>query len=195
MKIAFRSVLALSLSSGYAFAAEPLVSQQIASAVANATVSVGGQTRPVSGNAQQQAELTAALAARTAVNAADPKWKPGAPCAFNCPPPVGSITASPEVVAVPTGGMGPVSLRWTWDESRDRPVTEYSCLWASGGDEPDGHIVQCEHPGNTYTTRLDWIGLGSYTFRVAPGNPNGPYTKPISALQTIAQTTVVGMSQ
>jgi hypothetical protein len=42
---------------------------------------------------------------------------------------------------------------------------------------------------------IPWIGLGAQTFRVAPGSRNGPYTRPISALQTVAQTTVVGIAQ
>jgi hypothetical protein len=63
------------------------------------------------------------------------------------------------------------------------------------GHVSDAHVVQCEHPRNTYTTNLPWIDVGAYTFRVAPGNPNGPYTRPIAVLHSLAQTTVFGVAQ
>lgn len=115
-------------------------------------------------------------------------------CLYNCPPPVGSISA-PSHVAVPPGGTGTVSIRWNWNQSRDRPVTQYSCLWVNAAGETNAHVVQCERPRHTYTATLPWIGAGAYIFRVAPGNPNGPFTRPISILQTLAQTTVVGVAQ
>ncbi len=115
-------------------------------------------------------------------------------CLYNCPPPVGGISA-PVQVGVPAGGLGTVQIRWTWNQSRQKPVTQYSCLWVSGAGENDAHIVQCEHPRNTYTTVVPWINVGAYTFRVAPGSPRGPYTKPIAALQSLAQTTVFGVAQ
>lgn len=122
-------------------------------------------------------------------------WRPkGSPCLYNCPAPVGSVSA-PSQVPVAADGRGVAPIRWSWNQSRSKPVAEYSCLWISRGDEAVARVIQCEHPGHTYKQNFSWIGVGSQTFRVAPGNPNGPYTKPISALQTVAQTTVVGIAQ
>jgi hypothetical protein len=115
-------------------------------------------------------------------------------CLYNCPPPTGGISA-PVQVAVPAGGRGTVQVRWTWNQSRQKPVTQYSCLWVSAAGETEAHIVQCERPRHTYTANLSWIDVGAYTFRVAPGNPNGPYTRPIAVLQSLAQTTVFGVAQ
>jgi len=114
-------------------------------------------------------------------------------CLYNCPPPTGSISA-PTQVGVPVGGSGTVTIRWGWHQSRNRPVLEYSCLWVSGGGESNSHAVQCERPGN-YTVSLPWIGVGGYTFSVAPGNANGPFTRPNAALHSLAQTIVVGVAQ
>jgi hypothetical protein len=181
--------------SGNTLASEASKTQQIAAAVQNTTITVDGRANDSTPNLKQQAELTQALAAMHATGPVA-NWVPGTPCSFNCPPPVGSISASPSVVSAPAGGMGSVSIRWTWDESHSQPVTQYSCLWVSGNGEPDGHIVQCEHPGNTYTTNLNWIAAGSsYVFFVAPGNPNGPFTKPVSGLAVLASTTVVGVAK
>lgn len=195
MKIVCTAVAALLMLSGSVYASEASNTQQIAKAVQSTTVTVDGRTDNSVPNVKQQAELTQALAA---MQAAGPvaNWVPGAPCSFNCPAPVGSISASPSIVSAPAGGMGNVSIRWTWDESRSQPITQYSCLWVSGNGESDAHIVQCEHPGNTYTTNLNWIAAGSsYVFRVAPGNPNGPFTMPVINLITLASTTVVGVVQ
>jgi hypothetical protein len=195
MKIVYTAVAALMLLSGSAIATQASNTQQIAAAVQNTTVTVDGRAENTTPNVKQQAELTQAL---SAIQATGPvtNWVPGNPCSFNCPPPVGSISASPNVVSAPAGGMGNVSIRWTWDENRSQPVTQYSCLWVSGNGETDGHVVQCEHPGNTYTTNLNWIAAGSsYVFFVAPGNPNGPFTRPVSQLIVLASTTVVGVAQ
>jgi hypothetical protein len=115
-------------------------------------------------------------------------------CLSNCPPPVGSITA-PAQVGVPAGGTGTATIRWTWNQSHEKPVTQYSCLWVSGPAETNAHIVQCERPGHVYTIDLPWIGMGTYTFRVAPSGPRGPFTKPIAVLPTLAQATVVGVAR
>jgi len=137
--------------------------------------------------------ITLVFASAPAIGAG--MWRPKAnPCSYNCPPPVGSISA-PAHVAVPASGRGSASIRWSWDQSRRQPVAEYSCLWVSGAGESVARIVQCEHPGHTYTLNIPWIGIGMQTFRVAPGNPNGPYTRPISVLQTVAQATVIGVAQ
>jgi hypothetical protein len=115
-------------------------------------------------------------------------------CLYNCPPPVGSISA-PAQVAVPAGGTGTATIRWKWDQSRDRPVTQYSCLWVNAAGETNAHIVQCEGPRRVHTVNLPWIGVGTYTFRVAPASPHGPFTKPIAVLPTLAQANVVGVPQ
>jgi hypothetical protein len=195
MKIVYTAVAALALLSGSAMAAQAGNTQQIAAAVQSTTVTVDGRAENATPNLKQQAELTQALAA---IQATGPvaNWVPGNPCSFNCPLPVGSISASPSVVSAPAGGMGNVSIRWTWDESKSQPVTQYACLWVSGNGETDAHVVQCEHPGNTYTTNLNWIAAGSsYVFYVAPGNPNGPFTRPVSQIPVLASTTVVGVAQ
>jgi hypothetical protein len=195
MKIVYTAVAALMLINGAANATGASSTQQIAAAVQNTTVTVDGRAESATPNVKQQAELSQALAS---IQATGPvaNWSPGAPCSFNCPPPVGSISASPSVVSAPPGGMGNVSIRWTWDESHSQPVAQYSCLWVSGNGETDAHVVQCEHPGNTYTTNLNWIAAGSsYVFYVAPGNPNGPFTRPVSQIPVLASTTVVGIAQ
>jgi len=71
-------------------------------------------------------------------------------------------------------------------------VTEYSCLWVSHGEESEAHLVDCGRPGHTHEARLGWIGAGNYVFRVAPGNPKGPFSKPVAGLFQLAQTIVVG---
>jgi hypothetical protein len=195
MKIVYTAVAALALLSGNAMAAQTANTQQIAAAVQSTTVTVDGRAENATPNLKQQAELTQALAA---IQTTGPvaNWVPGNPCSFNCPLPVGSISASPSVVSAPAGGMGNVSIRWTWDESKAQPVTQYACLWVSGNGETDAHVVQCEHPGNTYTTNLNWIAAGSsYVFYVAAGNPNGPFTRPVSQIPVLASTTVVGVAQ
>jgi hypothetical protein len=114
-------------------------------------------------------------------------------CLYNCPPAVGGISA-PAQVGVPAGGMGTVTIRWSWSQSRSRPVLEYGCLWVSAVGEANAHAVQCERPGN-YTITLPWIGAGGYVFSSAPGNANGPTTRPVGALHPFAQTTVTGVAQ
>jgi hypothetical protein len=194
MKIVYALFASLALISGSAFAGQANT-QQIAQAVQKTEVTIEGRADTSTPNLKQQAELTNALAAMQSGGPVA-NWTPGPGCLYNCPVPTGSVSASPSTVYAPAGGMGNVTMRWTWDEDHGKPIAEYSCLWVSGNGEPDAHVVQCEHPGNTYTTKLNWIAAGSnYTFRVAPGNPNGPYTKPIAALQVIASTTVVGVAQ
>src|ERR1700754_3120847 len=144
MKIVCVAITALMAFSGTVFASNESDTQLIAKAVQSTTMTVDGRIQDLTMNPDQLAELTRALAALPSSDKLVAKWRPGAPCSFNCPPPVGSVTASPSVVSVPSGGLGSVSIRWTWDESHSRPVTQYSCLWVSGNDEPDAHVVQCE---------------------------------------------------
>lgn len=195
MKIVYGAIAALAMFSGIAKAANDTNTHQLAAAVQGTTVTVDGQIDNATPNLKQQAELVQALQDMQ-VKGPVANWSPGPACLYNCPLPVGSISASPSIVYAPAGGMGSVSIRWTWDESRAQPVAQYSCLWVSGNGEANAHVVQCEHPGNTYTTNLNWIAAGSsYVFRVAPGNPNGPYTQPIAYLNTLASTTVVGVAR
>jgi hypothetical protein len=70
-------------------------------------------------------------------------------------------------------------------------VSQHSCLWVSNGEESEAHLVDCRGPGRTYTTTVGWISAGNYVFRVAPGNPKGPFTKPVAGLFQLAQTIVV----
>lgn len=152
----------------------------------------------------QQAELNQALESyprqdfKGSYGGVTPNWNPGGGpfCLFNCPPPVGSVSASPQQVSVPKNGTGSTSLHWTWDESRAAPIGEYACLWVSAAGEQNAHMVDCEHPGNNYTVNVSWIAPVTYTFWVALGNPKGgPATVPIANLIKFAQTTVVGISQ
>lgn len=192
MKFVHGAFATLVIFSGTAFATD---THQLVAAVQGTTVTVDGRADNSLPNMKQQAELVRALGTSQMLSPV-PEWAPGPGCNYNCPPPVGSISASPSVVSVPAGGLGRVSIRWTWDEARDQPFTQYSCLWVSGNGESNAHVVQCEHPGNTYTTNLNWIAAGnSYVFRVAPGFPGGPFTKPVSSLLTTASTTVVGIAQ
>ncbi|WP_323120333.1 hypothetical protein [Burkholderia alba] len=152
----------------------------------------------------QQAELNQALSSyprqdfKGAYFDVTPYWNPGSGpfCLYNCPPPVGSVSASPQQVSVPKNGTGSTTLHWTWNESRGQPIAEYACLWVSAAGEQNAHMVDCEHPGNNYTVNVSWIAPVTYTFWVALGNPKGgPATVPITNLVRFAQTTVVGISQ
>ncbi|WP_157379759.1 hypothetical protein [Burkholderia ubonensis] len=192
---------------GVGVAVEPVIAAELfqtSEVAANNISSDSGKKGSIKLNAAQQAELDQALGSYPRQNyqgpyfGATPYWNPGTGpfCLFNCPPPVGSVSASPQQVSVPQNGTGATTLRWTWDESRAKPVAEYACLWVSAGDEPNAHMVDCEHPGNQYTVNIPWIATGTYTFWVALGNPKGgPSTVPIANLVRFAQTTVVGISQ
>jgi len=130
--------------------------------------------------------------ARVVNDPAVAKRRRAAKCFYNCPPPVGSVTASPQVISMPTGGLASVTLHWRWDQSSTQAVSEHGCLWVSRGDESEVHLVECQGPGRTYSTTVGWIGAGHYIFRVAPGNPKGPFAKPVAGLFQLAQTIVVG---
>jgi len=93
---------------------------------------------------------------------------------------------------VPTGAFGVVTLHWRWDQSSTQVVAQHSCLWVSRSEENEAHLVQCERPGHTYATTVKWVGEENYIFRVAPGNPQGPFTRPVEGLFQLAQTLVVG---
>jgi hypothetical protein len=164
----------------------------LAEAVARTTTSVDGNLQVSEPHPEQQVELTRALAALPQHGGAAAKKSRAARCYFNCPPPVGSVTASPQVVSVVTGALGSVTLHWRWDQAVTRETSRHGCLWISSGDESEAHLVQCEPPGRTYATTVRWIGAGNYVFRVAPGNPEGPFTRPVAGLYQLAQTIVVG---
>lgn len=141
---------------------------------------------------ERQASLVRALSILPEKEDAATRIHRGARCYYNCPPPVGSVTASPQVVRVPTGAFGVVTLHWRWDQSSTQVVAQHSCLWVSRSEENEAHLVQCERPGHTYATTVKWVGEENYIFRVAPGNPQGPFTRPVEGLFQLAQTLVVG---
>ncbi|APG04406.1 hypothetical protein BJI69_11190 [Luteibacter rhizovicinus DSM 16549] len=155
----------------------------IAAAVAGTTTRV---------DIERQASLVRALSTLPEKERAATGKNRGARCYYNCPPPIGSVTASPQVVSMPPGALGSVTIHWRWDQSATEAVTQHSCLWVSKGDESEAHLVKCKGPGLTYATTVGWIGSGNYIFRVAPGNPKGPFSKPVAGLFQLAQTIVVG---
>lgn len=168
--------------------------QYLAPAVAETTTVVEEDVPLAHPNPGLHAELTRALGKLPEHGGSGAKVGRGARCYYNCPPPVGSVTASPQVINVPAGGIASVTLHWRLDQSYSRQVTRHGCLWMSGDVETEAHMVQCERPGHTYATTVTWIGAGTYTFRVAPGNPKGPFTRPIAGIYQLAQATVVGAS-
>jgi len=167
---------------------------KIAAAVAATTTLVDLEPQRHDPHPQLQAELAHAVSALADKGDVRAKRSRGARCYHNCPPPVGSVTASPQVVAVPAGALGSATIHWRWDQSSAQAVTRHSCLWVSVGEESDAHLVQCEEPGHTYATNVGWIGAGNHIFRVAPGNPKGPFTKPVEGIFQLAQTIVVGVA-
>jgi hypothetical protein len=164
----------------------------IADAILRTTTIVDGEPRVYASLPLQRNELAAALTLPPADVGGRSKVRRDVRCYYNCPPPVGSVTASPQVVRVPTGAFGVVTLHWRWDQSSTQVVAQHSCLWVSRSEENEAHLVQCEHPGHTYATTLKWVGAENYIFRVAPGNPTGPFTRPVAGLFQLAQTIVVG---
>lgn len=165
----------------------------IADAISRTTKLVDGEPHAYDPFPQQMTELAYALSVPPDGGGARAMRSRDVRCYHNCPPPVGSVTASPQVVSVPAGALGDATIHWRWDQSSTQAVTKHSCLWVSRGEESEAHIVQCERPGHTYATKLAWIGAGNYVFRVAPGNPEGPYTKPVAGIFQLAQTIVVGV--
>jgi len=164
----------------------------IAEAVARTTMQTDGEPHVREADPRQQIELAQALTALSEHGGLVAKRRREPRCYYNCPPPVGSVTASPQVTHVTAGGLASVTLHWRWDQASTEAVSQHSCLWVSGGEENEAHLVQCERSGHTYATTVSWIGAGDYVFRVAPGNPKGPYTKPVASLFQLAQTIVVG---
>lgn len=164
----------------------------IVDAISRTTKLVDGKSRAYDVQPEQMRELVYALSASPDAGGARVRGVRDVRCYHNCPPPVGSVTASPQVVSVPAGALGNVAVHWRWDQSSAAAVTEYSCLWVSSGEESEAHLVDCGSPGHTHETRLSWIGTGNYVFRVAPGNPKGPFSKPVAGLFQLAQTIVVG---
>jgi hypothetical protein len=166
--------------------------EEIVTAVANTTRLVDGE-QAIHVPDRGQRELSRALTTIGGNIRMDVPKRRAARCYYNCPPPVGSVTASPQVVTMPAGTFGSATIHWRWDQSLMEAVTEHSCLWVSGSEEGEAHLVECGRPGHTYATTVGWIRAGNYVFRVAPGNPNGPFTKPVAGLFQLAQTIVVGV--
>jgi hypothetical protein len=160
--------------------------------VASTTMRTDGELQVPEADPRQQTELAHALTALSESGGLLATTRRGTRCYYNCPPPVGSVTALPQVAHVMTGDLATVTLHWRWDQSASQAVAQHSCLWVSGGEESEAHLVQCERPGHTHATTVSWIGAGDYVFRVAPGNPKGPYTKPVASLFQLAQTIVIG---
>lgn len=112
-------------------------------------------------------------------------WNPGhGPfCLYNCVVPVASIAASPSPVVLPSTGDGTVNVTWTWNESQAAPMLEYMCLAWTTSSDPDYHILDCEHPGNTYYVTYNKIGnqcivFGVCEFAVVAWNPLIPNNNP-----------------
>jgi hypothetical protein len=167
--------------------------EETAKAVAGISTRVDDGPQVLVPESQQQVELGRALSGLEGHEASAKGKGLGARCYFNCPPPVGSVTASSRVVSVSPGALGSTTIHWRWDQSAAAEVTRHSCLWVSGSKESEAYLVQCGRPGHTYATTVAWIRPGNYIFRVAPGNPKGPYTKPVEGLFQLAQTIVVGV--
>jgi hypothetical protein len=177
---------------GPAQSEDVVIDADIAEAIARTTTLADGGVRASVPNPRQQVELARALAGMHNNAGSLGKNGRGTRCYYNCPPPVGSVTAAPQVLSLQAGRLGSVTIHWRWDQSLTQTVSQHSCLWVSGSDESEAHLVQCERPGHTYATSVGWIGEGSYIFRVAPGNPKGPFTKPVVGLFQLAQTIVIG---
>ncbi|PKM03741.1 MAG: hypothetical protein CVV16_07895 [Gammaproteobacteria bacterium HGW-Gammaproteobacteria-6] len=91
-------------------------------------------------------------------------------CIVNCGVPIGFINASPAVVILPSSSsMGSTQLKWTWDFEPRKPWFKLGCVYVHVNDQMNANVVQCEHPGNTYTTNISWITAGNmYTFILSP---------------------------
>jgi hypothetical protein len=165
----------------------------IADAISRTTKLVDGEPRAYDLLPQQRTELAYALSVPPDDGRARTMRSRDVRCYHNCPPPVGSVTASPQVVSIPAGALGDATIHWRWDQSSTQAVTQHSCLWVSRGEESEAHLVDCGAPGHTHEASVGWISMGNYVFRVAPGNPKGPFTKPVAGLFQLAQTIVVGV--
>jgi hypothetical protein len=189
--IAGASVVAVVIAfGGSARSADNEAELEIIEAVASTTTVVEGSSRISQSHPERQVELARALSDH-GDSATQARHK--ARCYYNCSPPVGSVTASPNVVDVPADALGSVTIHWRWEQSSTQEVSRHGCLWVSGRNEIEAHQVQCELASHTYVTNVGWIGVGSYVFRVAPGNPEGPYTKPVAGLYQLAQAIVIGV--
>lgn len=167
----------------------------IAEALSRTRKVVDGEARAYDPLPQQRDGLAYALSSRSGESAIRATRGRGVRCYHNCPPPIGSVTASPQVVSVPAGALGDVTVHWRWDQASTQEVSQHSCLWVSAGEEHEAHLVDCGAPGRNHETSVAWIGKSTYVFRVAPGNPKGPFTKPVAGLFQLAQTLVVGVSR
>jgi len=166
----------------------------IADALSLTRKRVDGEPRAYDPPPQQRDELAHALSLRPGDSGIRATRGRGVRCYHNCPPPVGSVTASPQVVSVPVGALGNVTVHWRWDQSSTQEVSQHGCLWVSVGKESEAHLVDCGAPGRNHETSVRWVGMDTYVFRVAPGNPKGPFTKPLAGLFQLAQTLVIGVS-
>jgi hypothetical protein len=129
---------------------------EIAEAVSMSTTLVDGEPRHSEPHLRQQIELSGALTALPRIRDAVATKSRGTRRYYNCPPPVGSVTASPQVICVPAGALGSATIHWRWDQSSARAVGQHSCLWVSGGEESEAHLVQCEGPA--IRMRRQWAG-------------------------------------
>jgi hypothetical protein len=165
----------------------------LTNAVARTVTREDGHGRSSGASAELHAALSRALAGLPEHGGPGEVAGSGARCFFRCSPPVGSVTSVPQVVTVPSGGMGTATLHWRWDQSRTGQVARHGCLWVSGAGETDAQMIQCERAGHTYATTVTWLGVGTYTFRIAPWQPEGPFTRPIEGIYQLAQATVIGV--
>ena len=98
-------------------------------------------------------------------------WKPQAPyCYINCGIPVGSISANPASVIVPTSSsVGSTVLTWSWDFIHGPATFPLACIYVRENASTVANVVQCEWPGNTHHTTIPWIEPNSmYTFTLGP---------------------------
>lgn len=96
-------------------------------------------------------------------------WKVKSICYIDCGVPIGFITANPTVVQLPSSSsLGTTQLKWFWDFYPRKPLFSLACVYVQVNAQAQASVVQCEHPGNTYTTNISWIGEGyMYTFIVS----------------------------
>jgi hypothetical protein len=73
-------------------------------------------------------------------------------------------------------------------------VAEFACVYVSVNDESSMHVVDCEHPGNSYTVPISWIvAPNSYLFTIAISSPSNPPVLPKGSLPVLSTTVVRGV--